>query len=122
MVAIGEMPRVQGICPACGATSLFVASGGYITCARDTCPKPTAVADLLEHRIPYDRCQPHHRIEFRPGEYMLTHPIHCILATCPYQAIAAARAWQDMTGVVNGKKYEWVELTDQPRHWTVLDA
>jgi hypothetical protein len=38
---------VQGYCPmGCGRT-LFLASGGYITCARDKCPDPGAASDLL---------------------------------------------------------------------------
>jgi len=40
-------PDVQGHCPACGATSLFLADGGYITCSRIECPEPDAVTNLL---------------------------------------------------------------------------
>ena len=39
--------RVSGRCPACGGSSLFVAVGGHVTCARADCPAPTAVADQL---------------------------------------------------------------------------
>ena len=42
-------PTVQGHCPACGATSLFLGAGGYITCARIDCPQPDAATTLLEH-------------------------------------------------------------------------
>jgi hypothetical protein len=36
-------------CPACGGSnSLFVASGGYITCARIDCPDPEAAHAALE--------------------------------------------------------------------------
>lgn len=41
-------PDVQGRCPACGGSSLFVGSGGYITCRRIECPEPDAAATLLE--------------------------------------------------------------------------
>lgn len=41
-------PQVKGECPACGNASLFLASGGYVTCAVIKCPNPTAVADRLE--------------------------------------------------------------------------
>ncbi|MFJ5886824.1 DUF6085 family protein [Streptomyces californicus] len=41
-------PTVQGRCPACGAISLFLGSGGYVTCARIECPEPDAASTLLE--------------------------------------------------------------------------
>lgn len=41
------MPDVQGLCPACGATSLFLGEGGYVTCARIECPNPCAADELL---------------------------------------------------------------------------
>lgn len=40
--------RIQGQCPACHGSSLFVAEGGYITCSRLDCPDPEAVTTLLE--------------------------------------------------------------------------
>lgn len=42
-----RMQTVQGRCPACGTTSLFVADGGYITCSLDTCPNPDAASQVL---------------------------------------------------------------------------
>ncbi|NEB70330.1 hypothetical protein G3I39_25215 [Streptomyces fulvissimus] len=42
------MNDVQGRCPACGSTSLFLGSGGYVTCARLECPEPDAASSLLE--------------------------------------------------------------------------
>ncbi|MFE6931781.1 hypothetical protein ACFVDT_07090 [Streptomyces sp. NPDC057699] len=41
-------PRVQGRCPACGNTRLFLGSGGYVTCPRIDCPAPDAASTLLE--------------------------------------------------------------------------
>lgn len=41
-------PTVQGHCPACGGTSLFLGAGGYPTCARIECPQPDAATTLLE--------------------------------------------------------------------------
>ncbi|MCW8219430.1 DUF6085 family protein [Streptomyces griseolus] len=41
-------PTVQGHCPACGRSSLFLGSGGYVTCARIDCPEPDAASTLLE--------------------------------------------------------------------------
>ncbi|MEU5976328.1 hypothetical protein [Streptomyces sp. NPDC047315] len=43
---------VQGLCPACRAASLFVADGGYVTCARLECPNPVAADDLLHGEKP----------------------------------------------------------------------
>lgn len=41
-------PRVAGRCPACGRKSLFLASGGYVTCAARECRNPAAASDLLD--------------------------------------------------------------------------
>ena len=40
-------PLVRGRCPACRLSSLFLAAGGYITCASLTCSNPGAASDLL---------------------------------------------------------------------------
>ena len=39
---------VNGRCPACGSPSLFVGSGGYVTCGYAACPDPAAVDELLQ--------------------------------------------------------------------------
>lgn len=39
---------VQGECPACGARSLFLGSGGYVTCAGPTCGNPSAASHTLD--------------------------------------------------------------------------
>ena len=41
-------PWVKGTCPACGGRTLFVGSGGYITCSYIPCPDPGAAGKLLE--------------------------------------------------------------------------
>lgn len=41
-------PRVEGRCPSCGSSSLFVGLGGFVTCSRLDCADPTAVSDLLQ--------------------------------------------------------------------------
>jgi len=38
---------VQGRCPACGGSSLFLADGGYITCRRLDCPQPDAATEVI---------------------------------------------------------------------------
>ncbi len=40
-------PAVQGRCPACRKTSLYLGAGGYIACSRSDCPEPDAAAALL---------------------------------------------------------------------------
>jgi hypothetical protein len=47
--AAAAHPLVQGRCPACNGASLFLGSGGYVTCARLDCPDPCAADDQL-HR------------------------------------------------------------------------
>lgn len=42
------MLDVQGRCPACGGTSLFLGEGGHVTCSRIDCPAADA-ADVLLH-------------------------------------------------------------------------
>lgn len=39
--------EVQGRCPACGWTGLFLGSGGLVTCSQYDCPDPCAASDLL---------------------------------------------------------------------------
>jgi hypothetical protein len=43
---------VQGRCPACRGASLFLGSGGYLTCARLDCPNPSAADDLMHGEQP----------------------------------------------------------------------
>lgn len=40
-------PLVKGRCPACGGASLFLGSGGYLTCARLDCPQPDAATEVI---------------------------------------------------------------------------
>lgn len=42
------METVQGRCPSCGSRSLFVGSGGYLTCGWSKCLNPTLISDLVE--------------------------------------------------------------------------
>lgn len=42
-----RFPKVSGRCPACGSSSLFVASGDHVTCGYIPCPDPCLVADFL---------------------------------------------------------------------------
>lgn len=38
---------VQGRCPACGNSLLFLGEGGHVTCSLDECPNPSAADELL---------------------------------------------------------------------------
>ena len=40
-------PRVAGLCPTCGANSLFLANGGHVTCSVLSCTAPCKADDLL---------------------------------------------------------------------------
>jgi hypothetical protein len=50
--AAASHPLIQGRCPACRGASLFLGSGGYVTCARLDCPDPCAADDLLHGEQP----------------------------------------------------------------------
>ena len=60
---------LEAYCPmGCGKT-LFVGSGGYITCSYISCPNPTKVADLLldpEHE---------HIVVIEPFDFSIKHPL-----------------------------------------------
>jgi len=43
----GVVTSVVGRCPACNSRSLFVGSGGYVTCGWADCPDPSAADKLL---------------------------------------------------------------------------
>ena len=67
--------RVEGFCPACGGSTLFLASGAYVTCSVIDCPNPTIVATLLEDRernhivrIDGGRCDVRHPLSERLGD------------------------------------------------------
>jgi endogenous inhibitor of DNA gyrase (YacG/DUF329 family) len=47
-----RMIDVQGSCPACGKTSLFLGDGGHVTCSRIDCPNPSAADQLLHGEQP----------------------------------------------------------------------
>lgn len=45
-------PFVAGKCPACGSSSLFLGSGGYVTCLMLRCPDPSAASEALGVEFP----------------------------------------------------------------------
>ena len=44
---VDKFPKVQGRCPSCGRESLFLGSGGYVTCSIIGCADPDAAHDAL---------------------------------------------------------------------------
>lgn len=65
------MPKIKGRCMACGRDdTLFLASGGYITCSRDKCPDPGAVADWLDRPS-------YHTLRLGADGFSLQHPVTC---------------------------------------------
>ena len=50
-----RMFDVKGRCPACNGSSLFLGSGGHVTCSRLDCPDPTEADELLHRGLPEPR-------------------------------------------------------------------
>lgn len=61
--------RLQGFCPACGSRSLFVGSGGHITCGVIGCPDPCVVDKLL------DDSEVDHIVVFGSEGFDIKHPL-----------------------------------------------
>lgn len=61
--------KVAGHCPmGCGQT-LFLGSGGYVTCSLDVCPNPTAAADILADP------EAHHIVDLTEAGFTVRHPL-----------------------------------------------
>lgn len=61
--------KVAGHCPmGCGQT-LFLGSGGYVTCSLDVCPQPDAVAEILAD------AEAHHIVKLDEDEFTVRHPL-----------------------------------------------
>ena len=45
-------PSIQGRCPACKSETLFIGTGGWITCSLIGCPNPSAADELLHRSAP----------------------------------------------------------------------
>lgn len=62
-------PKVQGFCPmGCGST-LFLGSGGYVTCSLIGCPNPTAMCDVM--LMP----ETEHVVLLEPRTFSVQHPL-----------------------------------------------
>ena len=61
--------KVSGYCPmGCGQT-LFLGSGGYVTCSYGPCPEPGAVADILADP------ETQHVVVLGPSTFSVQHPL-----------------------------------------------
>ena len=61
--------KVAGYCPmGCGET-LFLGSGGYVTCSLDVCPRPDAATDILRD------AEVHHVVAVDDTGFAVQHPI-----------------------------------------------
>jgi hypothetical protein len=61
--------EVSGICPACGYPTLFLGSGGHVTCSRLTCPRPTTADEILGER------ESGHLVDIDEFDYSMVHPL-----------------------------------------------
>lgn len=110
----GPHNEVIGLCPGCDRSgSLFLASGGYVTCGHLDCPDPTAADRLLSMGVRRDRLNEFHTVILDQSGWKLAHPMTCDLAACPYDAIA--HSW-DSQPRTDGT-YEWHHATDRPADW-----
>ena len=83
-----DYERLRGRCPmGCGET-LFIGSGGFITCSYTACPNPSAVSDLL-----LDHADPWHIVNIGDDSWTIAHPIRerldGELFECPLHAFMA---------------------------------
>lgn len=105
---------VAGFCPACGYPSLFLGSGGRVTCSRLACPRPTAADEILGDG------QLGHIIKTDYRSYQLQHPLHERLDGALFDCVLSAYLeGLDHTPVppgtylvnpVDGESWSWVEM------------
>lgn len=61
--------KVQGYCPMGCGTTLFLGSGGYVTCSLDKCPNPSAASDILDTR------EHEHIVVLEEDTFSMQHPL-----------------------------------------------
>lgn len=71
------LSRVAGRCPACRGSSLFLGTGGHVTCSRLECPDPTQPDRILcgeeEARVSADLVDPCNTDDNRDLGFPLCH-------------------------------------------------
>lgn len=100
--------HVEGYCPACGAHSLMLASGGHVTCGALRCPDPCAADTILseqetEHIVVFtaEGFTVKHPLRERVNDELLTCELHLHIANLDgppsvpgtYRAFLAAGRW-----------------------------
>jgi len=77
---------VAGTCPACGHRALILHPSGAIGCNAPDCPRPSAVAELLDAER-----GPIHLVDLRKDCYVIEHPLierlDGVLFDCPLHRV-----------------------------------
>jgi hypothetical protein len=80
---------VAGVCPACGHRALILHPSGVIGCNAPDCPRPTALAELLDGER-----GPTHLVDLAESSYAMAHPmierLDGVLFDCPLHRQLAA--------------------------------
>jgi hypothetical protein len=97
----------------CG-TTLFLGSGGYVTCSRASCPRPDATASILEDG------EYEHLVEIGETGFTVRHPLRerldDQLLRCDLHArLAAAAGPPHRPG-----RYRVYEMADADRPWSFV--
>jgi len=104
--------EVRGQCPACGLPTLFVGTGGYLTCSLIDCPMPDAASRILEE------LETAHIVILEEDSWSAVHPlverIDDVLLNCPVALVVAdMRAEDTAPGTyrvrLTGHSAEWVK-------------
>lgn len=105
--------RIKGRCPmGCGDT-LFIGSGGYITCSWHKCPNPSAAGDIL-----LDHAEHRHIVRLEAFDYSIQHPLRerldGELFDCPLDAFMRSLIGPPRKPgryIVGGNGWTWHETT-----------
>lgn len=90
---MASIPEVRGHCPmGCGET-LFLGSGGYVTCGYLSCPNPSAVTVLLQDR------EMAHIVNLGPLSFTVQHPLAERLEGALYRCAFFGRAKDELDDV-----------------------
>lgn len=98
-------PSVAGRCPACGsAGSLFLGSGGYVTCSIADCPDPGKASDLLNRPT-------YHVVDVGENGWAVQHEATCfpdLLGCEVHRRIEKLMRMFDTPPVASGR-YRWTD-------------
>lgn len=104
----------MGKCPmGCGHT-LFLGSGGYVTCSLDKCPRPDAASDIL------DDGEREHIVEVREYDFTVRHPLRerldDALMACELHTWIASRPGPPAQ--LGRYRVTWIDETSH--HWEAI--